>query len=210
MKIASILTIVIPFVAAGFKGICKIMGGTAAGTLGAGCMMITAGSATVPCAAGAGAIGGLAVSGCDGNLVREPRSVTISSTKGGKTSTNQIYNATPTMAAPVPTYHPNAYARPYDKRNVIVEGADHNGKYAFCGDFGEEYGFECIKPRHVKKLGDFIVNHPCKKSENANVQKCLGSKFYASCDGTEWKPHMCKIGFECEQKGRKNVTCVPI
>jgi hypothetical protein len=97
------------------------------------------------------------------------------------------------------------------RRNVVIEQPQNVTvqKYAFCADFGPDHGFECIKPRHVKKLGDFMIAHPCDKPENDNVQKCLGSKFYATCDGGKWKPSMCTSGLECEQNGKK-VLCVGI
>ena len=97
------------------------------------------------------------------------------------------------------------------KRDIVIDPESfQKSRHAYCLDFGEEYGFECIKPRHIKKLGDFMINQSCTIPDNADAKKCLGTKFYASCDGNEWKLHMCKIGFECEQEGHKNATCLRI
>lgn len=96
-----------------------------------------------------------------------------------------------------------------NKRDIVIDPtAIKQTKHAFCADFGKDYGFECIKPRHVKKLGDFMIKNSCKTNDT-KAQACLGSKFYASCDGSEWQPDMCKIGHECEQNGNQ-VSCVPI
>lgn len=97
------------------------------------------------------------------------------------------------------------------KRDIVIDPtAFKQTKHAYCTDFGPDYGFECVKPRHVKKLGDLVIHQPCTKPENLNIKKCVGTKFYATCEGQQWKPYMCKLGHECSQADPKNASCVPI
>lgn len=97
-----------------------------------------------------------------------------------------------------------------DKRNIVIEQPkNQKDRYSACMDFGEEYGFECIKPRHVKKLGEFMINTSCKNMKHSRVSKCISSKFFATCVGGEMNPQMCKTGFECQQQGNE-AHCVPI
>jgi hypothetical protein len=96
------------------------------------------------------------------------------------------------------------------KRSVVIENLPtEKNKYSYCTDFGSEYGFECIKPRHLKKLGDFVLKTDCKIPTFNQTSQCLGEKFAASCNQGKLQTQMCKVGFTCSQS-QKNATCAPI
>ncbi len=91
--------------------------------------------------------------------------------------------------------------------------ATSNDIHARCSNFGPEYGYACIEPRHVKKLGDFTIetNH-CKKILffDSKASKCIGDKFLSYCENGEVKADMCKIGFECQYTKSGKAGCVSI
>jgi hypothetical protein len=85
--------------------------------------------------------------------------------------------------------------------------AQYNNE-AYCTDFGPEYGYECIKPRHIKQLGDITLQHSC--TPGIQKQFCIGDKFYTSCNQDKWIPMMCLRGQICSQTTSTTISCSSI
>jgi hypothetical protein len=83
-------------------------------------------------------------------------------------------------------------------------------KEAYCIDFGPEYGYECIKPRHLKQLGDISIQYTCTPDYKEPSHHCIGDKFYASCTDGKWIPMICPRGQVCSQTTSNTITCSAI
>jgi hypothetical protein len=96
--------------------------------------------------------------------------------------------------------------------DVVKRQIKYDSKEAFCTDFGPEYGYECIKPRHIKKLDEIRLEHSCKVDMyQAPTQYCVGEKFYASCTDGKWIPMICPRGQVCSQSTTNTtISCSPI